>query len=73
MNTERYLTEKQVSEMTGLALATLRNKRYFGEEPTYIKVGRSVRYALSDIVNFMESKKIMPRQTKIKPEGDKLQ
>jgi predicted DNA-binding transcriptional regulator AlpA len=49
-----YLTEKQVSEMTKLALPTLRNYRHQGKGPPYLKIGRSVRYSMADLLEFME-------------------
>jgi len=58
MEANRYLTEVQVATMTGFALSTLRNKRFIGEGIPYVKVGRSVRYSLTDVVDFMENCKI---------------
>lgn len=57
--TARYLNEVQVSEMTGRALSTLRNERARNEGIPYIKIGRSVRYDLGDVIRFMEAHKIM--------------
>jgi len=54
----RYLTEKQVSKLTGIALSTLRNSRSKGKGIAYIKTGRSVRYSLKDVIAYMEGKKI---------------
>ena len=54
----RYLTEVQVAEITGRALSTLRNERFSRCGIPYIKIGRSVRYSLHDVVQFMESHKI---------------
>lgn len=54
----KYLTEVQVAEMTGVALSTLRNQRFNGEGMPYVKLGRSVRYGLSDVITYMESHKI---------------
>jgi predicted DNA-binding transcriptional regulator AlpA len=56
--TIKYLNEKQVAEMTGRSLSTLRNERSFGRGIPYSKVGRSVRYSLADVVKFMEGCKI---------------
>ncbi len=58
MSRPQYITEIEVSEITGRALSTLRNERSKGEGITYIKVGRSVRYDLQDVVEFMEAHKI---------------
>ena len=54
----KYLTEKQVREITGRALSTLRNERAQGVGIPYLKIGRSVRYNLDDVVAFMESRRI---------------
>ena len=54
----KYITEKQVSEMIGRALQTLRNDRHWGRGLPYIKVGRSVRYNLQEVIDFMESHRI---------------
>ena len=57
-NPTQYLTEKQVSKITQIALPTLRNYRHCGKPPSYVKVGRSVRYLLADVVRFMEQGRI---------------
>lgn len=49
-----YLTEKGVSQITKLALPTLRNYRSKGKGPAYSKIGKAVRYKLSDVLEFME-------------------
>jgi hypothetical protein len=54
----RYLTEIQVAEMTGRALSTLRNERFCRRGIPYLKIGRSVRYSLEDVVRYMESHRI---------------
>ena len=56
--TIRYLNEKQVSEMTGRSLSTLRNERSLGLGIPYSKIGRSVRYNLVDVIKFMESRRV---------------
>jgi predicted DNA-binding transcriptional regulator AlpA len=58
MKTMKYLTEKQVSELTGLALPTLRNDRFLGRRLPYVKFGKAVRYNEADVVGFMEDHKI---------------
>jgi hypothetical protein len=56
--TIQYLTEVSVAEITGRALSTLRNDRSIGRGIPYIKIGRSVRYDINDVVRFMEAHKI---------------
>ena len=60
----RYINEKEVSNITGLALSTLRNDRATLRRRPYCKVGRSVRYLLDDVINFMESNKIASSMNK---------
>lgn len=62
MQSERYLTEKEVSEMTRIAPQTLRNNRFRGLGIPYCKIGKSIRYALSDVIQFMERGKIKTSQ-----------
>lgn len=54
----RYLTEKEVYVITKRALPTLRNDRHRGRGISYVKMGRSVRYSLVDVVEYMEQRKI---------------
>jgi len=54
----KYITEKEVSEIIGRALSTLRNDRFLGKGIPYIKIGKSVRYRLDDVIEFMESKRV---------------
>lgn len=59
MTGKKYVNERQVSAMTGLALPTLRNDRSTQRRIPYVKVGRAVRYDLDDVIAFMESCKIV--------------
>ncbi len=58
MNSTSYVTEKEVARITRRALPTLRNDRHMKRGIPYVKVGRSVRYKLEDVINFMEDHKI---------------
>lgn len=58
----RYLTEKEVARITGLSLSTLRNARFQGRGLPYVKLGRSVRYDLKDVVKYMEDRKVIPEE-----------
>ena len=51
MNIPKYIDEREVAKITGFALSTLRNNRFKGEGISYVKVGRSVRYNLEDVVD----------------------
>ena len=54
----KFLTEKQVNKITMIPLQTLRNNRFERNGMPYIKIGRSIRYELLDVVDFMQSHKI---------------
>ena len=56
--TECYLTEKEVSKLTGLALQTLRNARCQGKLFPYVKIGRAVRYPSKEIHEVMENHRV---------------
>jgi len=53
-----YLTEKEVSKIVKRALSSLRNDRMYNRGIIFVKMGRSVRYNLEDVKNYMESRKI---------------
>lgn len=55
---KRYLTEKEVSDLTSIPLSSLRNSRFYKKNLPFIKFGKSVRYALNDVISFMEIHKI---------------
>ena len=58
LNNPKYLTEIQVATMTGLAVSTLRNQRFQCKGIPYIKLGRSVRYSLQDVIEYVEKRKV---------------
>ena len=54
-----YLNEKEVAAITGRAISTLRNERFMRKGLPYLKIGgRSIRYKNSDVVAFMEGRRI---------------
>ena len=53
----RGLNEKQVAEMIGLSVSTLRLNRHKGVGIPYYKMGRAVRYDLKDLENFIQEQK----------------
>jgi len=46
--------------LTGRAVQSLRNDRHVGKGFPYRKMGKSVRYALAEILAIMESYRIEP-------------
>ena len=61
-STAQYLTEAQVSELTSIALSTLRNHRFERRGIPYVKLSRSVRYKLQDVIDYMESHRIQTEE-----------
>ena len=54
---EIYLTTKHAAHyMDGFAHQTLVNWRHQKKGPRYIRIGRSIRYRMSDLDKFMNSK-----------------
>jgi predicted DNA-binding transcriptional regulator AlpA len=55
---KNYLTEVQVSDLTGRKPATLRNDRHYKQGIPYIKAGRSVRYDYDEVIAWMEARRV---------------
>jgi excisionase family DNA binding protein len=59
LNLETLLTTKEVASMLGLAPGSLNVWRATKRYPLpYIKVGRHVRYVLSDVQEFLRSRTV---------------
>jgi len=54
-DTTRALTEREVADMLGLSVATLRAWRHRGKGPRFLRLGRSVRYLPSDVADFVRA------------------
>lgn len=53
-----WCKEQKTSEISGKALSTLRNDRHLRRGIPYYKVGRSIRYRLADIFQYMERHRV---------------
>lgn len=51
---DRLLTIEEVADLTRLPIATLRFKRYDGSGPRSFRLGRRVRYWLSDVLDWID-------------------
>jgi excisionase family DNA binding protein len=51
------LTTKEAAKYLGLSVSTLNKLRLTGEGPAYFKLGRSVRYRLSDLDIWVEKRR----------------
>jgi len=54
LQNKKFLNESAVSKLLGVALSTLRNKRFNRLGPKYHKFGKSVRYLESDLEAYIE-------------------
>ena len=55
---KKYISEKEVSAMTGRALQTLRNDRFEGKGFPYIKYGKAIKYDQDEVIAIMEAHKV---------------
>ena len=54
------MSDTQVAEILGKPTRTLRQWRYLGEGPRYIKVGMAVRYRPSDVEAWIKAQERDP-------------
>ncbi len=58
MKENKLLTEKETASMLSVSVYTLRAHRQKNMGIPYVKIGRAVRYALSDVLAFMSNHRI---------------
>lgn len=51
----QVVNEKTAAAYLGLAVQTLRNRRFNRLPPNYFKIGRSVRYRVADLEAYLSS------------------
>jgi predicted DNA-binding transcriptional regulator AlpA len=54
--------EKEVREEFGLTVPWLRKQRRLGNGPTYLKIGKMVRYRRSDVEVYLAGHAVEPRE-----------
>ncbi len=60
---DRALREQEIAEWLGLSIATLRAWRRRGQGPRFVKFGRSVRYMVGDVEQFVRASAVDPSTT----------
>lgn len=61
MENQKLLSTKEAAVIVGANPRTLDNWRSLGRGPVYVKLNkRSVRYALADLLAFIEKNKVEP-------------
>jgi predicted DNA-binding transcriptional regulator AlpA len=53
---ETLLTERQVAEISGMSVASVRRWRHKKQGPKYLKVGAAVRYRPADVAAWLDSR-----------------
>ena len=54
-NNLQTVDERQAALITGFSVKGLQQRRWLGKPPTYLKIGRLVRYRVSDLEQFLDS------------------
>lgn len=57
---KQFLTEAELSEMIAVPRSTLRWRRFIGLGPAYTKFGRSVRYPIQAVQEYILSNMVVP-------------
>ena len=55
------LSEHEAADILGFSVKTLQRRRWLRETPQFIKLGRKVRYRLSDLQRFIDQSAVKPR------------
>lgn len=56
------VTEAQAAAILGWSPKNLQRRRWLRQEPAYLKVGRLIRYRVTDLQAFLDKCRIEPRE-----------
>lgn len=51
---ERLLTEGELAKLWGVTPSLLQKMRYEGRGPRFVRIGRLVRYRITDVTRYLE-------------------
>lgn len=57
---KKFVTDVELAGALGVAVQTLRNWRFQGRGPAYVKLGKMVRYDLAEAVDYFRQHRIVP-------------
>lgn len=57
---EKMLTDKQLAESIGVTVACVRNWRYEGRGPKFLRLGGAIRYREQDVREFFDDCTVLP-------------
>jgi len=72
MNDAKLLDESQTAHYLNMSASFLRKARLKRTSPPYIKIGRVVRYRMSDLQEFVENRIVMPSNESNKRQPKKV-
>ena len=67
MDTEPFMTEREVAAWLRMSVQTVRKWHCDGSGPPYYKVGRSVRYGKSNVADWARGTIVEPKQQPLRP------
>lgn len=56
------LCEKEAATLLGLEVRTMQQRRYRKQKPPYVRIGRNIKYRLSDILNMVAEGEVEPQR-----------
>jgi hypothetical protein len=56
----QVIDEYEAAKILSKSVQTLRNERYLRKGCSYVKMGRSVRYRVDDLLDYLEKHRITP-------------
>lgn len=60
MATHYLLDEREAARQLKLSVSTLQQRRFKRKDPAYVRIGRSVRYRMEDLEEFISKSRIRP-------------
>lgn len=64
-DTEKLVTEDQLAKLWSVTTSFLQKMRHEGRGPQFIRIGRLVRYRVSDLIRYVEENRVVNEH----PEG----
>ena len=59
-NFKGLVDETEAARILGMSVKTLQNQRYYGKGLEYVKIGRSIRYKISVIEEYVAKHTVLP-------------
>lgn len=60
---KEYISERELHEIIGVSLSTLRQNRHMRVGFPYYKIGKSVKYKMSEVLEYIDERKVKHGKT----------